>query len=127
MAQVHRDWHHARMRRQYTSEQRSKLVELVTGGQATVPEAAARLGVAPATAYYWLKKQVVGRRGAQGRRGGRRGADQGAATTFVRLVPSVAADAAIAIRVGGTEIQVRRGFDGDLLRAVVTALLEGAQ
>jgi transposase-like protein len=115
------------MRRQYTGEQRSKLVELVTGGHATVPEAAARLGVAPATAYYWLKRGAVGRRGAQERGGRRRGVDQGTGTTFVRVVPSAAIDAAIAVRVGSAEIQVRRGFDGALLREVVAALMEGTQ
>jgi hypothetical protein len=51
MAQVHRDRHHARMRRQYTGEQRSKLVDLVTGGHATLRDVAARLGVAPATGF----------------------------------------------------------------------------
>ena len=112
------------MRRQYTDEQRAKLVELVTGGHTTVREAAARLGVAPATGYYWLKQRVVGRRGAHVRRRGQRGTDT--ATTFVRLVPSVAVDPTIAVRVGGAEIQVRQGFDGAVLRAVVAALLESA-
>jgi transposase-like protein len=114
------------MRRQYTDEQRAKLVELVTGGHTTVREAAARLGVAPATGYYWLKHRRVGRRGVHVRRGGQGAADQGAATTFVRLVPSVAVDPMIAVRVGGTEVEVRQGFDGALLRAVVEALLERA-
>ncbi len=49
MAPVARGRHYARMRRQYTSKQRSQLVELVTVGHATVHEAAARLGVVPAT------------------------------------------------------------------------------
>jgi transposase-like protein len=110
------------MRRQYTGEQRSKLVELVTSGQATVSEAAARLGVAPATGYYWLKN--VGRQGAEGRRGGRRGGGPGAGTTFARAVPSAAVDSTIAVRVSGAEIQVRQGFDAALLREVVAALLE---
>jgi transposase-like protein len=123
MARGHRDRHHARMRRQYTGKQRSQLVELVTGGHATVSEAAARLGVTPSAAYYWLKQGIGGSRGAQERNVPVRGAG----TTFVRLVPSVAANAAIAVRVGNAEIQVRQGFDCDLLRSVVTALLEGAQ
>jgi len=45
--------------------------------------------------------------------------------TFVRVVPSGGIGAAIAVRVGGAEIQVRRDFDGDLLRAVVDALRGG--
>jgi transposase-like protein len=99
------------MRRQYTGKQRSQLVELVIGGHATVSEAAARLGVTSSIAYYWLKRGMGGSRGAQERSVPRRVAARGAGTRFVRLVPSVAADAAIAIRVGGAEIQVRQGFD----------------
>jgi hypothetical protein len=46
----------------------------------------------------------------------------------VRLVPSDdAADATIAVRVGAAEIQVRRGFDGELLRAVVATLAEATR
>jgi hypothetical protein len=47
--------------------------------------------------------------------------------TFVRLVPSAAADATITVRVGKAEIQVRRGFDGELLQAVVASLGEVAR
>jgi transposase-like protein len=126
MALVGRDRHYARMRRQYTGKQRSQLVELVTGGHATVHEAAARLGVVPATAYYWLERGKAEERGTRSRRGGRRVADQGTATTFVRLIPGAAVPATIAVRIGGAEVQVREGFDGGLLRAVVMALQEGA-
>ena len=122
---VCRDRHHARMRRQYTGEQRAKLVALVTRGHATAREAATRLGVAPSTAYYWLKRESIGKRRRPERRSGRREADQGVGTTFARLIHSVAIDAAIAVRVGSAEIQVRRGFDGAFLRDVVAALVEG--
>jgi transposase-like protein len=40
------------MRRQYTAEQRRELIDLVTTGRATLPEAVARLGVPFSTAYY---------------------------------------------------------------------------
>ena len=42
----------------------------------------------------------------------------------MRLVPSAAVNASIVVRVGGTEVDVRRGFDGELLRAVVATLSE---
>jgi len=110
------------MRRQYTTRQRSELVELVTTGQATVAEAAARRGVAPSTAYHWMKRAgaVVG-----ALRGPAATASRGrrlAKPTFVRLVPASAVSAAITVLVDGAEIQVRRDFDRDLLRAVVAAL-----
>jgi transposase-like protein len=126
MALVGRNRHCARMRRRYTGKQRSQLVELVTGGHATVHEAAAKLGVVPATAHYWLKRGRADVRSTQARRRGTRVAGQGTATTFVRLVPGVAVGGTIAVRVGGAEVQVRQGFNGDLLRAVVAALQEGA-
>jgi transposase-like protein len=103
------------MRRHYTKKQRSGLVELVNTGRSTVSEAAARLGVTPSTAYYWMR----------GRRAGATPASEmgrPAEPTFVRLVRSTEIDAAIAVRVGNAEIQVRREFDADLLRAVVEAL-----
>ncbi len=123
MARSWRGRHHARMRRQYTSEQRSELIRLVTGGQATASEAATRLGVAPATAYYWLKRRNGTGGGTQGPKIGTV-ADKGAEMTFMRLVPNSPRDATLAVRVGRAEVVVREGFDSSLLRAVVTALLE---
>jgi transposase-like protein len=106
------------MRRRYTREQRTQLVELVTSGKASVVEAATKLGVGESAAYNWMAE----RRKPRDPRSARRTA----APTFVRLVPSAyATEATIAVRVGDAEIQVRRGFDGDLLRAVVTTLSEG--
>src|SRR3982750_1785189 len=103
------------MRRRYTVKQQSELVDLISGGRATVLEAAARLGVAPSTAYYWVRSAAttVLRRPAR-RRGPK--AQAFATPRFVRVVPSEAVEAAIAVRVGAAEIQVRRGFDADLLR-----------
>jgi transposase-like protein len=95
------------MRRRYTDDERRELVELVKSGRATTREAAARLGVTASTAYWWMKR-------AHGE------------PTFVRLVRASEAEAAIAVRVGRAEIEVRRGFDVELLRAVVEALGGGA-
>jgi transposase-like protein len=107
------------MRRRYTSEQRSQLLELLAGGDVTVPEAAARLGVTSSSAYNWVAESRKPRRP--------RSARPEAAPTFVRLMPSAAADSSIVIRVAGTEIHVRRGFDSELLQAVVASLVEVAQ
>jgi len=95
------------------------LLELVADGDLTVPEAAARLGVTTSAAYNW----TAGRRKLRTRSAGRRMPAQ----TFVRLVPSAAADPSIVVRVGGAEVHVRRGFDGELLQAVVAILAEGAR
>jgi len=46
--------------------------------------------------------------------------------TFVRLVRAGDLATTVAVRIGGAEIQVRHGFDSDLLRAVVQALQGGA-
>lgn len=117
------------MRRQYTSQQRSDVVDLVTSGRATIREAASQVGVAPATAYYWMRRGGRGERPAgRARRASPRPALQGgmAGPTFVRLVSSREVPSEIRIQVGGAEIQVRREFDRDLLRAVVEALGGGA-
>jgi len=120
MAPPCRDGHSTRMRRKYTREQRTQLVELVASGNATVVEAATRLGVGESTAYNWVAES---RKPLEPSTAGR-----ATAPTFVRLVPSDdAADATIAVRVGAAEIQVRRGFDGELLRAVVATLAEATR
>jgi transposase-like protein len=113
------------MRKHYTGKQRTELVDMVRSGGTTVAEAAARLGVAPSTAYYWVRGTATGR----GRRS--RQAREAKATllgqpTFVRVVSSGGVDAVMAVRVGAAEIQVRRNFDAELLRAVVEALGGGA-
>lgn len=107
------------MRRRYTKEQRTQLVDLVAGSDVAVAEAAARLGVTSSAAYNWVAESRKQRRPDDVR--------GVAGPTFVRLVPSAATDATIAVRVGEAEIQVRRGFDGELLRAVVASLGEVAR
>jgi len=116
------------MRRRYRSEQRSALVELVTAGLATVSAAAARLGVTKSTAYHWMKQARAGtpRRGSAERLGRPRKTRAVIRPTFVRVVSTHDLATTIAVRIGGAEIQVRRGFDGDLLREVVQALQGGA-
>ena len=109
---------------QYTGEQRSELVDLVTAGRVTVREAARRLGVTASTAYHWMNQAAGGvprRRGAKQPRPPRRGRHH-APPTFVQVVRAVDLAATLAVRVGNAEVQVRRGFDADLLRAVVEAL-----
>ena len=102
------DLHHTWMRKVYTKEQRSELVELVLAGRATVAEAAARIGASVSTAFAWL-------------RDARKPAARGPAT-FVQLVRAAEGDGGITVRVGGASVCVRRGFDADVLRAVVSAL-----
>lgn len=78
-------------------------------------EAAPRLGVTLSTAYKWMRDRASGeRRRPRGR--------PVVAPTFVRVLSSREADAGIAVRIGGAEIQIRRDFDADLLRAVVEVL-----
>jgi transposase-like protein len=117
------------MRKHYTNEERSELVDLVAGGGATVAEAAARLGVTTATAYGWLKR-AGGRRARRGRaerlRGVARGRPPIPPPTFVRVLRASDLAATIKVRIGGAEIHVRRGFDVELLRAVAEALRGGA-
>ena len=108
------------MRRRYTKEQRAELVELVTGGDMTVPEAAARVGVTSSAAYNWTVEARKPRKASP--------AGRSRKPTFVRLVPSAfAPDATVTVRVREAEILVGRNFDRELLRAVVATLAEGAR
>jgi len=117
------------MRKHYTEDQRTALVELVTTGQATPCAAAAQLGVTESTAYYWLKRARKRPALAMVRQVARAGAatrSRSAAPTFARLMRVTEAPSAITLRVAGTEIEVRSGFDPVLLRDVITALVEDA-
>ena len=94
------------MRRRYTAQQREKLIETVRTSGEPVQTVAERMGVSAATAYLWMKAART-TKGPQ----------------FARLVPEMrAAAASVVVRVGGAAIRVDRGFDADLLRAVVSAL-----
>src|SRR5262249_42026033 len=104
------------MRRHYTAEQRGQLLDLVASGR-SAREAAARLGIAPSTASYWVRRaaeKAKQQRPGEARRGGEPPA-------FVRLVREHEV-ASIDVRVGGATIQLGPGFDAELLRAVVAAL-----
>jgi len=91
---------------------------LVSSGRATVAEAASRLGVTLSTAYKWMRDAASG-----ASRSRRRSTGSPAAPTFVQVLRSRdAAAAAIAVRIAGAEIEIRHGFDAELLREVVEAL-----
>jgi transposase-like protein len=102
------------MRKRYTDEQRSRLVDLVTEGRATVAEATRQLGVTASTRYHWLKQTGEASRRQRSRPAG--------PPTFVQVVRAAELAATISVRVGSAEVEVPRGFDAVLLRAVVEAL-----
>lgn len=117
------------MRKHYTEDQRTALVELVTTGQVTPRAAAAQLGVTESTAYYWIKcarKRPALALVRQVARAGTPTRSRPTAPTFARLVRATAASSAITLRVAGTEIEVRSGFDPALLRDVISALIGDA-
>jgi len=115
------------MRRRYTLEQRSELIDLVTEGHATVPEAAARLEVPHSTAYKWLRKPTARttRAGKTVRAARSAGGLAATPSTFVQLVRAGESSPTITVQLGGAAIEVRRGFDTALLRSVVEALRGG--
>jgi transposase-like protein len=114
------------MRRQYTAEQRREFIDLVTTERATISEAAARLGVPPSTAYYWARKAVAQPRPT--RKATRAlvpaKAPSASRPPFVQLIRASDTGAVIEVRIGRTAIQVQRGFDAELLRAVIELLRE---
>ncbi len=114
------------MRRQYTAEQRREFIDLVTAGRATISEAAARLGVPPSTAYYWARKAATQPRPTRKATRARVPAKPPSASPppFVQLIRASDTGAVIEVRIGRTAIQVQRGFDAELLRAVIELLRE---
>ena len=102
--------------------------DLVSSRQASLRAAAARLGVADSTAYYWFKRAKRTAAGALGVRRGRALAERESAITptFARLVRAADAATAITLRVGGAVIEVRPGFDAALLHDIVVSLRESA-
>lgn len=108
------------MRRQYPAEKRKRLLALVTSGGVSVGDAARRLGVRPATAYYWVRQAApvapapVATRPAE------------PATSFVQLIRATAPVSCIEVSIGAATISVKPGFDAELLRAVISALTEPA-
>jgi transposase-like protein len=97
------------MRKRYTAEQRERLIaEVRTGERAGV--VAKRMGIAPSTAYLWMKAA----------------APATSAPVFARVVPAQSIEATptsrMVLEVGGAKLHVERDFDPALLRQVVAAL-----
>src|SRR4051794_36288329 len=90
--------------------ERDDLIRAVRRGEA-VSLAATRLGVPVSTAYQWMRAAAAKALPAPA-----------PTPTFVEVVAERATRAAIAIRIGAAEIEVRAGFDAQLLREVVDAL-----
>ena len=98
------------MGRRHAAREREQLIETVRTSGQPVKVVAERLGVSASTAYLWLKA-----------------ADGTAKPRFVRLVPETPKKAAsLVLRVGDVTIEVDAGFDADLLRSVVSALVARA-
>lgn len=94
------------MKQRYRAKERERLVEAVMTTGAPIKDAAERLGVKVATAYFWVKR-----------------ARQKKGPQFAMVVPSrQAPGTALRVEVGGAVLQVERGFDAELLRDVVAAL-----
>lgn len=98
----------------------------MTTGRATISEAAARLGVPPSTAYYWARKATAQSRPTRKATRALVPAKPPSASPppFVQLVRASDTGAVIEVRIGGTAIQIRPGFDAELLRAVIELLRE---
>lgn len=95
--------------------ERADLVAAVKRGE-PVATAARRLWVPMSTAYRWMRQATS------------EGMPPTLAPppTFVELVAEAMPRAAMVVRVGAAEIDVSAGFDAALLRAVVSALADGA-
>jgi transposase-like protein len=91
------------MRKQYTAEQREKLIAEVRAGE-PVSVVAKRMGVTSSSAYLWMKAV----------------APAASAPVFARVVP--ARVSSLRLQVGGAVVVVETGFDAELLRQVVAAL-----
>jgi len=99
------------MRKIYGESDRADLVAAVKRG-APVAEAARHHGVTVTTAYRWMRLACAS-------------SDHNSAVktpTFLELVTSADIGAGLVVRVGAAEIEVRAGFDRELLRAVVATL-----
>ena len=92
------------MRKHDTKALRADLIALVTSGETTTQRAAARLGVAESTAYYWLKRSreslALAVRETRVRR-----SVANARPTFARLIPAVEMCPPITLRAGGVAVE----------------------
>lgn len=91
----------------FGQQDRAELVAAVKRGE-PVPDAAKRFGIARSTVYTWIRRADAA-------------ATAPAQPRFMELVTE-GRDVGLVVRVGAAEIEVRAGFDGELLRAVVAAL-----
>jgi transposase-like protein len=116
------------MRRRYTTEKRRELIDLVTAGRATIPEAAARLGVPVSTAYYWARRAAA--QAPPPRKATRAlvvaKPPSVSPPRFVQLIRDDHTRSVVEVRIGRTRIQIRPGFDAELVRAVIELLREVA-
>jgi transposase-like protein len=95
------------MAKRYTERDRSRfLTELRRSGD-PVHVVAERLGLSVSTAFRWKSEAADA---------------SGAAPVFARLVREPRSESSLTLDVGGVRVQVRPGFDADLLREVVQAL-----
>jgi transposase-like protein len=95
-------------RKQYTAEQRERLVADVRKTGESVRVVAERLGVTASSAYLWMKEA---------------GAAASSAPVFARVVRATPpAGRSLVLEVGRARVRVETGFDADLLREVVSAL-----
>ncbi len=97
------------MRKQYTAEDRARLIAEVRATGEPVKKVAERLGISVSSAYLWMKNAPA------------------SAPRFAKLVRLQPAAAELAVRVGAATIRVEPGFDAELLRSVVAALGSGSR
>jgi transposase-like protein len=95
------------MRKQYTAEQRERLVAEVRKTGESVRVVAERLGVTASSGYLWMKEAAAA--GPSG-------------PVFARVVRAAAAGRSLTLEVGRARVRVEPGFDAGLLREVVSAL-----
>jgi transposase-like protein len=94
------------MRKQYTAEQREKLIAEVRATGEGVGVVAKRLGVTSSSAYLWMKAATE--------------SAPAGAPIFARVVSS--RPQPMRLEVGGAAVLIESGFDAELLRQVVAAL-----
>ena len=102
------------------------MIDLVTTGRRSISEAAAQLGIPPSTASYWARKAAKESQKPPKAAQARKPAKPPSAdpSPFVQLIRAKDTGSVIEVRLGHTRIQVRPGFDAQLLRAVIELLQE---
>lgn len=99
------------MRKQYTAEQRERLVSEVRKTGESVRVVAERLGVTPSSGYLWMKEAAAAGRSEP---------------AFAKVVRSAAKGQSLTLEVGRARVRVEAGFDAALLREVVLALSDAS-